>query len=592
METLKPSTIPKPNMPSNKVPFKFNWNWTALLFYSVFLVTAYIVLVPMVTLLYSSVNAGRGRLPFETMTFTFENYFRVLMDPVTYTILGNTVKFAVGAISICMIFAVFLAWVLARSNIPGRMILYGLILVPMAIPNVIYAIGWTQLLDPTIGLINLIFQSLFSIEKGPFNIYTLTGMSFVQGIHMVPTAFLMISATFSTLDPTLEEQSAICGKNVFTTTRRITLPILRPALLASLIYFMIVAIETFEIPGTLGLTARTPLLSTQIFYASSPLAGQLPDYGLVSVLGAILLVFAFILITLYQKLTKNSERFATVTGKGYRPRKIDLGKWKTPATIGVWLFVLMAVFLPFVVLVWTSLHTFYVKPSLQTLKTVSFEAYIEVFKEPQILQIIGNTLLLTVAAGAATAILGMLIGWLVIKSSFGSKAKNALSTLSFIPQAVPAIVTGLALMFVYIRLPFALYGSLALLIIGVTTRYLSFSCRSFISAQMQISKELEEASVVSGASLPRTMRKILIPLMGPVILNTFLWVAVHAMRELSVVIMLYSPKSLVISTKIWSYWEGGWTAKASVLGVILIIILSILVFGGQLLVNRLSKRYI
>ena len=283
-------------------------------------------------LLYASVKSTEDKLPFESTATTLANYVAVFTSPATLPIFFDTFIFTVGSLAVGLPAAILLAWLLERTAIPARAWVANLILVPMTIPSLLSAIAWIQLLDPRIGLVNVIFRGITdsSSDTGPFDIYTLTGMCFVQGLRLVPSAYLMIAASFRAMDPSLEEQSAMAGQNVARTTLRVTLPIMRPALLAALIYFIIVVIESFDIPGLLGFTARIRVLSTAIYWATHSEVG-LPDYGLASALGAIILVAALMLMWIYRRLTLHQERFATVTGKGYRPRQINLGPWTAPA---------------------------------------------------------------------------------------------------------------------------------------------------------------------------------------------------------------------------------------------------------------------
>lgn len=587
---MKPSTsINAANLPVS-IPKKqwYNVDFMKMLYLVMFLIVSYIVLVPMVILLYSSVGSTKGTLPFEQLTFTMENYLAVLTNPVTYTLLGNTVVFTVGSILVGITMAVFLAWVLERTNFPGRIIVFSLIMIPMAIPQMIYAIGWLQLLNPTNGILNVPLQVLFGIEKGPFNIYSLSGMIIVQGISMVPTAFLMIAATFSTLDPTLEEQSAVCGHGIGSTVRRVTFPILMPALLSATIFFTIVAMETFEIPGTIGLTAGIPLLSSQIYFATHPPSG-LPDYGLASVLGVLMLVFAFVLIWYYQRVTKNAEKYATITGKGYRPTRMSLGKWKIPTIVAVWGFIILSVILPLLSLIWSSLHPWTVPITWETIKSSSFQAYKDVLNMSEIGSITWNTLAMSIGSGIATFILVGIVSWMVVRGPFSPCARRLLDTVAFLPLAIPGVVIGLSLMFFYIYFPIPIYGTIWVMIIGMVTKYIAFGQRTMVSAQMQISKDLEEASQLAGAGFTRTIRKITVPLISPALFYIFIWVAVHAMRELPVLVMLYSPSTLVASTLVWSFWEEGSMAKASVVGVFLIIAFGLLFYCSRWLFDKVTN---
>src|SRR5512145_69763 len=342
-------------------------------------VVSYLLLVPLIILLYASVKSTEDKLPFEATGTTLANYTTVLTSPSTLPIFLNTFYFTAGSLAIGLPLAVLMAWLLERTAIPARRWIAALILVPMTIPSLLSAIAWIQLLDPRIGLVNVVLRNVFGLpgDTGPFDIYTLYGMCFVQGLRLVPSAFLMIAASFRAMDPSLEEQSAMAGRGVAQTTLRITLPIMRPALLAMLIYYIIVVIESFDIPGLLGFTARVRVLSTAIYWATHSEVG-LPDYGLASALGALVLGIALLLMWFYQRLTAHHERFTTITGKGYRPRQINLGAWTAPATALCLVYVALAVVLPFLMLLWTSLQPFYSVPSADSLARVSLEGYVKV----------------------------------------------------------------------------------------------------------------------------------------------------------------------------------------------------------------------
>lgn len=240
-------------------------------------------------------------------------------------------------------------------------------------------------------------------------------------------------------------------------------------------------------------------------------------------------------------------------------------------------------------LLWTSFHPFYIPFSWEALTKSSLAAYKNVIQVVDLGSVVWNTVFMTMASGIISVVLVTLVGWFVVRGPFSRTKRRALDTISFMPQAVPAVVIGLSLMFLYIYIPLPIYGSIWILIIGIVTKYLAFGSRTMIAAQMQISNELEEASAVSGAGWLRTMRKVMLPLLTPAILNCFIWIAVHAMRELSVVIMVYSPKTVVLSTTIWNLWESGTTSEAAVLGVLLIVFLSVLFIGGQVLVRKIAQ---
>lgn len=548
-------------------------------------VVSYLVLVPLFMLLYASVRSTEDKLPFESTVTSLGNYAAVFTSPSMLPIFLDTFLFTAGSLAVGLPAAIVLAWLLERTAIPGRAWIANAILVPMTIPSLLSAISWIQLLDPRVGLVNVVLRNLLglSADTGPFDIYSLYGMCFVQGLRLVPSAYLMIAASFRAMDPSLEEQSAMAGRGVAQTTLRITLPIMRPALLAALIYFIIVVIESFDIPGLLGFTARIRVLSTAIYWATHSEVG-LPDYGLASALGAIILAAALLLMWIYQRLTAHQERFATITGKGYRPRQVSLGVWARPATAFCLLYIFIAVVLPFVMLLWTSVQPFYAVPSAESLGRISFEGYFNIWRDRSVVRAMWNTTVLALVTSVATILLAVLVSWFVVRRQrTGNGLANYLATVSFLPQCVPSIVIGLAFIFVYVRFPIPIYGTLWIIALAMTTRYLAFSSRTATSALMQVHGELEEASQMSGAQWTKTLRRITMPLLAPAMINVFLWVAVHAMQELSMAIMLYNPDTVVVSTMIWSMWQNGRTADAAVLGVILILLSALLLFCAQAL---------
>jgi iron(III) transport system permease protein len=309
-------------------------------------------------------------------------------------------------------------------------------------------------------------------------------------------------------------------------------------------------------------------------------------------LGTIILVAALVLMWIYRRLTLHQERFATVTGKGYRPRQINLGRWTTAAAVLFCLnYVFVAVLLPFVMLLWTSIQPFYSVPSAESLHRATLEGYVNIWQDGSVVRALSNTIVLALVTSVATILLAILVSWFVVRRrQTGEGLANYLATVSFLPQCVPSIVIGLALIFVYVRFPIPIYGSLWIIALAMTTRYLAFSSRATTSSLIQVHGELEEASQMAGARWTRTLRRITMPLLAPAMINVFLWVAVHAMQELSMALMLYNPDTVVISTMIWSMWQNGRTADAAVLGVVLILLSALLLLGAQAVASRRSAR--
>ena len=523
--------------------------------------------------------------PLELETYyTFAHYFDVYLDPSTYELLSNTLIFGVGAIAVGFFFAFPLAWLVERTNTPGRHLMYGLILIPMAIPPMISALGWERLLDPKIGLINIIFRSVFGLEgEGPLNIFTLYGMCFVMGLSMVPTVFLILAPSIRNLDPSFEEASVVSGAKWYATFRRVTLPLVYPAFFAALIWFFIIAIEAFEIPGVIGLQAGILVFSTKIFWAVHPPDGDLPEYGVASALAIFVLILSAVLVYFYLKVLGSGEKYSTITGRGYRPSIIDLGAWKYAGTCFFSGYMILAIVLPVIVLSWGSLLSYYQPPAWDMIGQLNLDNYRTTFEDEDFLISFWNTGVLVFSVATITCLICTVAAWMIVR--IPGKLSPLLNLITFTPVAIPSVIIGLALILVYLSVPVGIYGTLWIIAVAHITRYLSYGSRAMVASQLQIHKELEEASYTCGASFRATMRRIIFPILLPALVSLWLWVALHSVRELSAAVLLASPTNTVISTLIWTEYHEGEVGVAYALSMILIGVSFIIAFSGRRLLN-------
>jgi iron(III) transport system permease protein len=358
-----------------------------------------------------------------------------------------------------------------------------------------------------------------------------------------------------------------------------------PAVLTAAIYIFMTAIESFEIPGVLGLRNGILVFSSKIYYATTSTYGGGANYGEASALSSTYLVISIVLIYLYQRSIRHGERFATVTGKGYRPRVNDLGVWKYAALCFFLFYFCLAVLFPILIMFWASLIPFYQAPSQEALSVVSFASYRDLLNDPEVAKAVGNTAWLMFGSATLTTLLAAAVAWVVLRSKF--PGRRVLDVLTFLPHAVPSVVLALALIYVYLTFDFIpIYGTSLIILVGFVTNYLPFSTRTLSASIIQIHKELEEAGRVSGASAVTVFRKVIVPLLFPTMAGVAIWVAVHAMRELSMALMLNSSSNNVISFLIWSHWEAGDLRHASALGVVLILIMLVMTFSGRYLATR------
>jgi iron(III) transport system permease protein len=560
---------------------------TVLIVITAFLV--FLVLIPLVRLLLSSFQLGHPAAP---SGWSLQNYIAAYTMPRFYEALGTTVLLSAVGTFITLAIAVLFAWLIERTDMPFRNLAWTLILIPMAIPGVLFALGWGLLLSPKTGVINVVLRNSLawigiSIDAGPLNIYSLGGLIFLDGLRGVTTIFLMLVGAFRMMDPTLEEAARVAKANGRSTFFGVTLPVLLPAILTAAMYSFISSMDSFEAPLAVGLPAGIFLLSTLIYFTTRM---QAPiNYGLGAAFSVLYMVLMIVLLIGYRRAVRFSDRFSTVTGKGYRPRVISLGRWRY-AALGIFVvYFLLTVAAPFTILLWASLLPSYRVPSMQVLSLVSLRNYAEVFSQPHIFSVIWNTLWLMAVSATATMLLAFVVSWVIVRTQVRGRA--FLDTFLFLPHAIPGIVVALALVMAYLTPPLnqlRIYGTVWIVAMALIAGYIAFATRLMNAAIVQIHKELEHAAYVCGATVTRTLFAITLPLLFPAFAAGWVWVAVHSLRAFSAPLMLASKGNQVFAILMWEYWEAGEVPMASSLGVLLILILIPLTLFMRRFIVRVS----
>ncbi|HLN86338.1 MAG TPA: iron ABC transporter permease [Candidatus Limnocylindrales bacterium] len=559
-----------------------------LFFLFVVVVLLWLILIPLGQMIVSSFRTGH---PVAPGPFTLKNYLVAYINPLTYRMIFNTMLFAGAGTAITVSIAVLFAWLIERTDMPLRNLCWSLLLIPMAMPGLLFSIAYVFLLSPRSGIVNVFLRALFSeigieLAEGPINIYSLGGMIFLDGIRGVTTVFLLIVGAFRMMDPALEEASWAAGARNWMTLRRVTLPVLWPALLAAIIYEFSSSMESFEAPLVVGLPGSVYVYSTMIYISTRE---PLPNYGLGATFAVSYIMMAVAFAYFYQRaILRQSERFTTVTGKGYRPRIMALGRWRYPALAMFFGYFFVAVALPISVLIWTSLLPNYQPPSMEALAQTSWNNYRLVFNEPQVLRTAWNTVVVTVITATATVALAFSVSWLVVRTKL--RGRFALDGLTFASHAVPGVVIALSFILLYLQPPFrylGLYGTVWIISLALITQYVAFASRSTHAAITQIHRELEEAGEVSGAGRLRVIWQITYPLIRPAFVAAWIWVAAHAVRSFSIPLLLASRENRTLAVMLWHYWdEEANQPAAAALGVLLILFLTLFTFSGRVLISR------
>ena len=552
------------------------------------LITLWLLLVPMLLLFLNSIRTGPPS--FLGGPWTLRNYAVLFSSPFFYTALVNTVVISVISTLGGLALAVVFAWLIERTDLPFRGMAWVAVLLPLAIPGVLFALSWMLLLAPRVGLINLVTRALLSffgvnLEEGPFNIQSLWGIIYLSWMRGVSTIFLMIVGAFRLMDPALEEAARLSGANPHSIWRRITLPLLMPALCAAGIYSFVSHLESFEAPLTIGLAAGIFVLSTLIYFTARY---HVPvDYGLSAAYAVFFMVIMSIFSYFYARMIRKGERFAVIRGRGFNPVRYKLGRWRYPALALFAVYFLLTVVCPLFVLIWASMVPYYVVPSMESIKMVSFDHYVNVASTPRFLHDLINTVVMAIGAGLATMAVALMISWLVIRLKH--RAGFMLDSLTFISYAIPGVVVALAMIFVYLQpplRPLGIYGSIWIIVLGLVTQYLAFATRTTNAGLLQIHQELEEAASVSGATRLRTLWKITTPLLMPSLVAGWIWVVAHSLRTFSVPLVLASENNEVLAVWIWTYWQAGRIPEAAAIGVMLILITAVMGLAARKLVGE------
>lgn len=540
------------------------------------LAIAWVTLVPLFMLIWRTIWVD-GALDLQP-------FLEAAQRPGAAGMLRNSLVFAAGATAVSLTIGTVLAYLAVRTNVPFKGLVFAASVVPLITPGVLYTISFIYIFSPRVGLINHWLEPVFGSRV--IDVYSLTGMVLVEGLHLAPLVFLLMYASFKSTDPSLEESALMSGASRLAVARRITLPLARPAIYAAILVMVVRGLESFEVPALIGMPNGTMVLTSEIWRALSVFPKDESSAGVYSIA-----LLALILVGVFwqSRLTRrNQGAFETISGKAFRARQMDLARWRWPAALVVLLYFFVAVVLPFFVMIYASMQEFYEQPSWSTISHPTFDNYLAVFRDPATLRGFQNSVILAIGAATAIMLFMAVASWIVVRSNV--RGGWMIDAIAFIPLTIPGLVLGLALLFIYLRLPIAVYGTLWLLFIAYFTRFMPYGMRYASASIVQISGELEESAKICGASWFQIFKRIIMPLMMPGLLAGWIYIVTVSLRELSTSILLYSPGTEVLSVQIWKIWENGEFTVLSALGVVMIVLTLVLVGIAAKLGGRIGIR--
>jgi iron(III) transport system permease protein len=543
---------------------------------------AWLVVVPLAGLF---ITAFSEDTPYGPGELTLENFATAYSSWHLPQLFWNSVVFATGSAVLTLVMGGLVAWAVERSDMPGRGLFHALALLTFAIPGLLTTMAWTLTLSPNIGWLNLLLRDGFGLSNSPLNIYTMGGMIWALSSHYFPLAYLLLGPAFRTLDMRMEEAALTAGAHQGQILTRITLPLMRPAILSTVLLLFIRGIESFEVPRVLGIPARIEVFTSDI---AAAIRRAPPEFGVASALSLTLLTICIAAVLLYRHSVRNAEAFATITGKGYTPTPFRLGRLRWPAAIGIGLLFALSLGLPLFTLVWQSLFAKLSQPFLSSGEAVTAANYRFVLSYPIFAEAVRTSVTLGAMAATIIVALTFVMAWIAQRAS--TRYAWLLDLLAFVPIAVPSVIIGASVLFAYLMLPIPVYNTIWILLIAYLTAYLPYGIRFASGGIAQLHKELEEAGKMAGAGYGQIFRRILLPLLAPVAISAWLYIFVLAVRELGASLMLVGPHTHVLGTITLTMWEeGGSYGAVCALGVIQIVPLIFIVAILRSLEKRMSR---
>lgn len=578
-ERLKGSL--SPFVVTNRLPLVCSWLILSIIV-ALLLFVFYMTLVP--------------GLPTEP-GLTLQHWANIANPRMITEVIPNTLIVGFGTVFVSTFFSLPLAWLLNRTSLPFRNTFITSMAMIVIVPGFITAMGWIMLINDRIGLVNKAIGSLMGLEKVSMTVVNNPfGIAWVLGLVLTPTMFFLISGPMRSLDPSLEEAAAVSGLNQWRTLLRVSSPLMWPAILAGMIYTFMTAISIFEVPAMLGAASgKVPVLSTELFYAVRPGGNDLADiaYGAAGVYGTLIAIPSIVALYFYLRVLTRARRYEVITGKAYRPRDMDLGRYQWLGLGFVLLYLTLAVVLPMSVLAWSSLLPYLMMPSFEALSKVNLSNYDDLLINLGGVVVIRNTLILMVSVSLLVLFFSFMISWVVIRARV--RLHKLMDVIAMLPHAIPGLAFAFALVMVGIVVSLwfpdlPLSGTLGIIVVANVINRVSYGTRVTNAALVQVQQELEECAQLCGARNATVMWRIIVPLIKPSLVYAGLWTAMLTFREVSMALMLSESHNRVLSVSIWGLWQTGNLGIASAGSVVMVMTMGVLMTFTLRLVGSTAVR--
>ena len=537
----------------------------------------YLVGLPLLFLIYGAFTEG-----LDNPHFTFRHIVETFSGWQFPPLLARSLVFAAGSALLAVFLGGAAAWFVERTPTGLGTLVSMTTLLSLTVPGLFSAIAWTLLLSPRGGLINKWLVDAFALSSSPFNIYSMAGMIWVEGVHGAPLAYLLILPILRSMDHSFIEAAKVTGANTWKTLLRITLPLSLPAILSVFIFRFVRGLESFDVPAVVGIPKGITVITTEIY----ALVTTERNYGSANAFGLGLVLLSLAGIYLYHRVLSKTYRFVTISGKGFHAPKGDLSPtWMVVSVVFLLFYIGVVALLPLAVVSWGAFTPYFMYPSAKALSKLTLGNFRSLWANSSVLLAFENTTLVAVGSALGAVLLATATSWLVIRSKL--RWSWLLDLLTFVPLPIPGIMIGVALLWIYLTLPIPIYGTLMILCIGYTTTLLPLTMRFISPALAQINVELEEAAQVCGATWWRTIAHVVVPLLLPVCAGAALYVFLLIFRLVSMAIILYTPATVVVPVLIFDLWGEGMGNSVHAL----LLVNTVLLFPLALCYHWLLRNY-
>ncbi len=536
------------------------------------IVLAFLVIYPLLMLIFGALSDSNPVVDgFGNFKPSVKHFVDVLGNENVHLAFFNALAACGGGTILAVVIGLAFSWIVVRTNTPFKGFIAGASLIPLFVPPLVAGVAWGILGSPKTGLLNTSLKWLGIDFR--FNFYSMSGLIVVFGIYYAPYVYMFTASALKNMDPSLEEASEVAGASAFTTLFTVTFPLIAPAILAGSLLSFVVMLGIYGVPAALGAPADINVLTTYIFKLT---AWSPPLYNTAAAVAILMMVVTAILVWAQQRVL-SGKSFATVAGKAFRPRALNLGPWRW-FTLGLAIaYLLIVVVLPTLALVIAAFRKFMFFKDFDALfdmKQYSWVHFNAVFDNPLTMLSIWNTLKVGVITALIGGALAFAIGYTVNRTRVGGR--GSIDLLATLPVTIPGLVIGVAYLWAWIGLPGGLYGTIWILALAFVARFMPDTVKALSTSFLQIHKELEEAAWISGRGMLSTIRTIVLPLARPGVVASMTLLFVLAIRELGSSLFLYTSDTTVMAVLLLDYYEGGNTGKTAAFSLVQTAILAVL----------------